>query len=148
MSSSHCLSMRASDAVKYAAPMALPWFYIFVASYLLWVLVACASLLLEKRSPTATLAWIFAFIALPVVSGLYYMVFGPRRLQRRRKRYGLVRGALKRLDKEAGEGVKLSADAAALAAVAAKLNQGEPSFASPVELLADGDAQLPARAGA
>ena len=122
----------------------MPWFYIFVASYLLWVIVACASVLLEKRSPTATLAWIFAFIALPVVSGLYYMVFGPRRLQRRRKRYGLVRGALKRLDKEAGEGVKLSADAAALAAVAAKLNQGEPSFASSVKLLDDGDAKLAA----
>jgi len=65
--------------------MTLPWFEIFVASYFVWVVVACATLLLERRSPTATLAWIFAFIALPVVSGLYYMVFGPRRMQRRRQ---------------------------------------------------------------
>ena len=121
--------------------MALPWFEIFVASYSLWVIVACASLLLEKRSPTATLAWIFAFIALPVVSGLYYMVFGPRRLQRRRRKYGIVRGALQRAKSEAPE-IKLSADAAGLAAVARRLEQGEPTFASSVKLLDDGDATL------
>ena len=67
--------------------MDLPWFDIFVASYFLWVLIACATLLMERRSPTATLAWIFAFIAIPVFSGLYYMGFGPRRLHRRRPRY-------------------------------------------------------------
>src|SRR5258708_40073967 len=95
--------------------MALPWFEIFVASYSLWVIVACASLLLEKRSPTATLAWIFAFIALPVVSGLYYMVFGPRRLQRRRRKYGIVPGAPQRAKSQAPE-IKLSADPAGPAA--------------------------------
>ena len=122
--------------------MALPWFEIFVVSYLLWVVVACATLLLEKRSPTATLAWIFAFIALPVVSGLYYMVFGPRRLQRRRRRYGLVRGSLHRAEGESDTAVKLSADAAALAKVAEKLEQGQPTFASSVKLLDDGDATV------
>ena len=40
-------------------------------------------MLAERRSPTATLAWIFAFIAIPFVSGIYYMMFGPRRLVRR-----------------------------------------------------------------
>jgi cardiolipin synthase len=124
--------------------MVLPWFEIFVVSYFLWVVVACASLLLEKRSPTATLAWIFAFIALPVVSGLYYMVFGPRRLQRRRKRYGLVRGSLHRIDKKGESGVKLSADAAALAKVAERLQQGAPTLASSVQLLDDGDETLDA----
>ena len=61
----------------------LPWFEIFVGSYIVWVLVASTSLLLTRRSPTATLAWIFAFVALPLVSGFYYLLFGPRRLQRR-----------------------------------------------------------------
>ena len=69
----------------------LPWFHIFILSYVVWVVLACISLLLSRRSPTATLAWIFAFVALPVVSGLYYMVFGPRRLQRRKRRYGVAR---------------------------------------------------------
>src|SRR5437870_10987896 len=116
--------------------MALPWFEIFVASYLLWVIVACATLLLEKRSPTATLAWMFAFIALPVVSGLYYLVFGPRRLHRRRVRYGRARGRLaggtsgylRKL--EVPKRPQLAADASGLAAVARRLGQGEPTFAS------------------
>ena len=73
---------------------AVPWFEILVGSYVLWVLAACASLLMSRRSPASTLAWMFAFIALPVVSGLYYMVFGPRRLQRRQRRYGIARERL------------------------------------------------------
>ena len=35
----------------------LPWFGIFVGSYLVWVVLACTSLLMNRRSPTATLAW-------------------------------------------------------------------------------------------
>jgi cardiolipin synthase len=121
--------------------MRLPWFEIFAASYALWVVVACATLLMERRSPTATLAWIFAFIAIPVLSGLYYMVFGPRRLQRRRRRYGIARGSLTHRDKngEAPATLKLSPDAEDLAAVGLRLDQGEPTFASAVKLLDNGD---------
>jgi cardiolipin synthase len=123
----------------------LPWFEIFVVSYFLWVLVACATLLLDRRSPTATLAWIFAFIAIPVLSGIYYMVFGPRRLQRRRRRYSVVRGGIVGGMGKAGDGPsrpKLSADAAGLAAVARRLEQGEVTFASAVKLLDDGDQKI------
>src|SRR5689334_21094816 len=77
--------------LEWISGVTVPWFEIFVVSYGIWVLVACVSLLLSRRSPQATLAWIFAFIALPVVSGVYYMVFGPRRLQRRKRRYGVAR---------------------------------------------------------
>jgi cardiolipin synthase len=126
--------------------MMLPWFEIFVVSYLLWVLAACVTLLMERRSPTATLAWIFAFIAIPVVSGLYYMVFGPRRLHRRRRRYNIARVALahKRAAEEASAGCVLPPDAEGLAAVAKRLGQGEPTFASAVKLLDDGDQTMQA----
>ena len=33
----------------------------------------------------------FVFVALPLVSGFYYLLFGPRRLQRRKRRYGVAR---------------------------------------------------------
>jgi cardiolipin synthase len=121
--------------------MALPWFEIFVVSYVLWVIVACASLLLEKRSPTATLAWIFAFIAIPIVSGIYYLMFGPRRLQRRRRRYSIARTSVARKVTGVADGPPrpaLGPDAAGLAAVARRLEQGEPTFASAVTLLDDG----------
>jgi cardiolipin synthase len=127
--------------------MELAWFWIFVGSYLLWVVLACASLLLEKRSPTATLAWIFAFLAIPIVSGIYYLMFGPRRLQRRRRRYSVARTSVARKVSGAAEGPPrpaLSPDAVGLAAVARRLEQGEPTFASAVTLLDDGDATMKA----
>jgi cardiolipin synthase len=121
----------------------LPWFDIFAISYFAWVVLACITLLLDRRSPTATLAWIFAFFALPVVSGLYYMVFGPRRLQRRRRRYSAARGTIASRLGHAEDHAhlpKLDPDAAGLAAVARRLEQGDPTFASAVTLLDDGDA--------
>ena len=125
----------------------IPWFEIFVASYVVWVLLACASLLMNRRSPTATLAWIFAFIALPVVSGIYYMVFGPRRLQRRKRRYGVARAAAGRVSaylRGSSCEVKpvMSGDASGLAAVGRRLGLGEPTFATSVDLLDDGDQKM------
>jgi len=132
----------------------LPWFEIFVGSYVVWVVVACASLMMSRRAPASTLAWMFAFIALPVVSGLYYLVFGPRRLHRRRIRYGRARGRLaggtsghmRKL--EMPNRPQLTPDASALAAVARRLGQGEPTFASAVQVLDDGDATMHALADA
>lgn len=127
--------------------MTIPWFEIFVGSYVVWVLVACTSLLLERRSPTATLSWIFAFIAIPIVSGIYYMMFGPRRLIRRRRRYGLARRSVTRKLGEAEEGPPrpaLTPDAAGLAEVGRRLEQGDPTFASAVQLLDDGDQKMQA----
>jgi cardiolipin synthase len=126
---------------------ALQWFWLFIVSYALWVIVACVSLLLERRSPTATLAWIFAFVAIPIVSGIYYLMFGPRRLHRRRRRYSIARTSVARKITGAAEGPPrpaLAADAAGLAAVARRLEQGEPTFASAVRLLDDGDATMKA----
>ncbi len=132
---------------------ALPWFQIFVGSYVVWVIVAVLSLLLNRRSPTATLAWIFAFVALPVVSGLYYMVFGPRRLHRRRRRYGVARSLASQvsahLRNTAGaRRPELSVDGAGLANVGKRLGQGGPTFASNVVLLDDGDQKMEALAEA
>jgi cardiolipin synthase len=123
------------------------WFAIFVIAYATWVVIACVSMLLERRSPTATLAWIFAFIAIPILSGVYYLMFGPRRLQRRRRRYSIARTSVAR--KLAGPadgppGPALSPDAVGLAAVGRRLEQGEPTFASAVKLLDDGDATMKA----
>ncbi len=122
----------------------IPWFAIFVGSYAVWVLVACASLLMSRRSPQATLAWIFAFIALPVVSGLYYMVFGPRRLLRRRRRYGVARAMASSVSQylratSRREEITLERDSRGLAAVGRRLNQGMPTLATAVQLLDDGD---------
>lgn len=121
------------------------WFEVFLAAYVVWVIGACSTLLMNRRSPTATLAWMFAFVALPVISGFYYLVFGPRRLHRRRLRYGIARGLLaddvsQYLRSSCCQVTpELSPDAAALAAVGKRLGQGLPTFATRVELLDEGD---------
>ena len=125
----------------------LPWFDIFLASYFAWVVLACVSLLLDRRSPTATLAWMFAFFALPVVSGVYYMVFGPRRLQRRRRRYGVARALAGAVSEHVRSPCSehrpvLTQDAAGLGAVGRRLGQGFATFASTVQLLDHGDEKL------
>src|SRR5262245_60626411 len=117
------------------------WFELLFGLYILWVIGACGTLLMNRRSPTATLAWMFAFLALPVVSGVYYLVFGPRRLHRRRIRYKIARGLLADDVSAylrascAQEAPHLTTDAVALATVGKRLGQGLPTFASSIDLL-------------
>jgi cardiolipin synthase len=132
---------------------ALPWFQILVAIYVGWVIAAVTTLLLNRRSPTATLAWIFAFVALPGISGLYYLVFGPRRLHRRRRRYGVARSLAATVSEHLRNSCgkrrpELSRDASGLAAVGKRLGQGDPTFASAVRLFDSGDEKLEALAAA
>jgi len=129
------------------APMpTLPWFEIASLLYLVWVVGASATILAQRRSPTATLAWLLAFVAIPVVSGIYYLVFGPRRLRRRKLRYGSARSSLAREVTNYLRGSccatppALSPEAAALAGVIARLGQGGPTGATAVEILEGGDA--------
>lgn len=126
------------------------WYQIALVLYFPWVVVATWTILQQRRSPAATLSWIFAFVALPFVSGLYYVVFGPRRLQRRRLRYGLARrsiaGQIQEYIRSSASTVKpqLSPDAAAMAKVVSRLGQGDPRFATAVKLLDTGDAYISA----
>ena len=124
---------------------AFGWFELLFGLYIVWVIGACATLLMNRRSPTATLAWVFAFIALPFVSGIYYMVFGPRRLHRRRVRYKIARGLLAGdvsayLRASCGPKLpRLSPDAEGLAAVGKRLGQGLPTYATHLSLIDHGD---------
>jgi len=124
----------------------LPWTEILAALYLAWVAGASLTVLTQRRSPTATLAWLLAFVALPVVSGLYYVVFGPRRMRRKKLRYGTAR---KSLAAEVAHYLRgsccrtppaLAPEAAAVAGVIRRLGQGGPTFATHVDILEDGDA--------
>lgn len=52
-----------------------------------WVVALCAWIVLERRSPVATLAWIFILAWIPVIGIVVYFLIGPRRLKRKRMRY-------------------------------------------------------------
>lgn len=63
-------------------------------AWLLWIALVAVGLILERRSPTATLAWLLALLFMPYFGFLVYLLFGPRRLHRRRLRYGRARARL------------------------------------------------------
>lgn len=51
-----------------------------------WVIGLSIWIILERRSPAATFAWVLALIWLPIVGVPLYFVFGPRRLRRKKLR--------------------------------------------------------------
>lgn len=53
---------------------------------IVWVAIASLGLVLERRSPHATLAWIFALAWMPIIGFFIYWLFGPRRLSRKKRR--------------------------------------------------------------
>lgn len=57
---------------------------IYVVAVTVWIVM-------EKRRPSATLAWILAVAALPIVGVFIYWVIGPRRIERSRSRRELAR---------------------------------------------------------
>jgi cardiolipin synthase A/B len=57
--------------------------------WLLWsvyILVLSIWIVLQKREPVATLAWILALSVLPIIGFLIYHVFGPQRIRRQQHR--------------------------------------------------------------
>jgi cardiolipin synthase len=52
-----------------------------------WVLVLATWIVTERRSPPATLAWIFALAWIPLLGIPVYLLIGPRRLRRKKLRY-------------------------------------------------------------
>ncbi len=69
------------------------WF----ALYLSWILGAVLFILMQRRTPSATLAWTIAFMSLPFIGAAVYFFFGPRKLNRRRMRRALARDVAARL---------------------------------------------------
>lgn len=51
-----------------------------------WVVTAAVYILLQRRTPTATMAWILALAVFPLVGILLYALIGPRRFEKRKKR--------------------------------------------------------------
>lgn len=58
---------------------------------LVWAAAVTVYLLLQRRSPVATLAWALVLSLLPLVGAPLYLLVGPRRIARRRLRYSRSR---------------------------------------------------------
>lgn len=65
---------------------------ILTTAEVVYVVVLATWILLEKRPPVSTIAWILALIALPYAGFIVFFFFGPRRLTRKRLKHRLARG--------------------------------------------------------
>ncbi|MFZ1827782.1 MAG: cardiolipin synthase [Candidatus Competibacteraceae bacterium] len=63
-------------------------------AWLFWIALVAVGLILERRPPVATLAWLLALLFMPYFGFVVYLLFGPRRLRRRRLRYSRARARL------------------------------------------------------
>jgi cardiolipin synthase len=107
----------------------------------LWVVAAACWILLERRSPEATLAWIFALAALPVIGIAVYLFFGPRRFARKKLRLSALKGARANyLEAWEGSSSRELTSMGQLARLAVRLQAPPPETARSLELYAAGDA--------
>jgi hypothetical protein len=58
------------------------WPVILTLAEIAWILVAGTAIVLQRRSATATVAWVLAVALLPVVGFIIYWLIGPQRLKR------------------------------------------------------------------
>ncbi|MBK6809672.1 MAG: cardiolipin synthase [Sandaracinaceae bacterium] len=59
---------------------------VLTALQVMWIIASSVYILLERRSPQATIAWIATFAVLPLLGFLIYLFLGPRRFDRRKRR--------------------------------------------------------------
>lgn len=116
---------------------------VFVGLYTAWVLFSVSFLLAQRRRPTATLAWLIAFLFVPLLSTATYYFVGPRKLRRRHLRRDLAKAVAGRIA-EIPEGERPEKLASrnwlsSLAAVPVSLENSPPRPAWGVKLLIDGD---------
>ncbi|MCB1775824.1 MAG: cardiolipin synthase [Candidatus Competibacteraceae bacterium] len=115
-------------------------------AWLLWIALVVVGLILERRSPAATLAWVLALLFMPYFGFLVYLLFGPRRLHRRRLRYGRARERLTQStrdphsDHAIPEGFPDADFERQIALLLARVGQGAPMPAIGITVLETGDA--------
>jgi cardiolipin synthase len=116
----------------------------WAALYLAWVLGSVVFVILQRRRPTATLAWILAFITLPLLGAVVYFFFGPRKLRRRKIRRELAKRFASRI--APAQQVEMPATLASrywlgsLARIATAYGDAPPKQARSVTIFTEGDA--------
>ncbi|CAN5879429.1 cardiolipin synthase [soil metagenome] len=115
------------------------WVPLITIGLAIWVGSVSVVLILQRRSATATLAWLFALVFLPVVGLLLYRIIGPLRLERKR----IKRSANRRVVADAMDALAAvdahTVEHLQLARVGMQLGEASPLRASEVEVYLDGD---------
>ncbi|MBL0214922.1 MAG: cardiolipin synthase [Myxococcales bacterium] len=115
------------------------WILLVEIGLMIWVISVSVVIILQRRSATATLAWLFALVFLPVIGLVIYRIIGPLRLERKK----IKRNASKRVVREALEALATldvhNVEHLQLARVATELGEASPLRAQEVDVYVDGD---------
>ncbi len=116
------------------------WAPLVTGILILWVAIVGFVIVMQRRSATATLAWLLVLSFLPVIGLLVYWLIGPLRLERKRLR----RNVSKAIVREVLTAQSLLSDELLehqqLARVGVELGEASALRATEVELYLDGDA--------
>jgi hypothetical protein len=120
--------------------MTVSWGLLLGVAQVVWVVLIAGFIVLERRSPAATLAWITVVAALPLVGVAVYLLIGSRHLQRKRLRLGLARDRIGRLLREWREArAKVLSLQGQLMRAGAQLGHLPPEEAREARLFLNGD---------
>jgi len=117
--------------------------------HILWIVGGTLFLLMHERRPVTTIAWLLAFWSLPLISGVAYFLFGPRKLdQQKGARQNAKAAAREHIPsgREEPPAAFLDVELASIARVTRAGDQPSvvPSRAERVELYENGEQLYPA----
>lgn len=119
----------------------MTWAFALALGEAVWILVIATWILLEKRPPVATLAWIFGLIPFPVVGALIYFIWGPRKFERKKRRIRRARGVVQLVSQpRIAPSREELATAGSLSRLAARVGGLATVTATEVRLFSEGDA--------
>jgi cardiolipin synthase len=105
----------------------------------LWIVVMAGWVLLQKRPPVATLAWIFGLALLPGIGALLYFWWGPLRFNRRKRRIRRARDAMQASRARSALFDRERGNTEPLIRLATRLGGLPPMTAASVRLFSRGD---------
>jgi cardiolipin synthase A/B len=113
---------------------------LITAAFAIWALVMAVVIVLQRRSPAATIAWMMVLAFLPVVGYVAYRLIGPLRLKRRQLRRRLTK---KLVDEAQGALQELAVASPTrhreqLARIGLSAGEPPPLHAAQVELYCEG----------
>src|SRR5262249_7353107 len=114
---------------------------LLVAASTIWALAMAVVIVLQRRSPAATIAWLLVLALLPLVGWLVYRLIGPQRLERRKTRRRITR---KVVEEATGAMHEISSETPMrhreqLARVAMAAGEAPPLRADHIELYTEGE---------
>ncbi len=118
------------------------WWLPITAGFALWAIVMAVVIVLQRRSPAATIAWMLVLAFLPFLGWFVYRLIGPRRLERKKLRRRMNRKLIEEAeialhDIESGSPMRHREQ---LAQIALAAGEPPPLRAASIELYCEGEA--------